>query len=506
MPVVAVVQLDHAVAAAGPYLDPAAALAVEAVGDGVHHDVVDDLFQVARIAVHLYPVRYLQVDGGLGAADDGAQRRQAVLHRGAQVEGAAALAGLVHGDPLEAFDQFVGAVAVAGDDVARAQAFVQAVQQAGAGQPVVLGRARQFGQLVGQGRGGQHHVADRRVQFVRHARHQHPQRGQLFRFHDLVHGLAQLARALLDPALELLVEFLQGLFDALALRQVDVGADHAQRLAGAVAADQHAVVEYPLPAAVAAPGPVFLLVAAAGAGKVGAQGRLQPRQVVRVDQAVAPGGGGHHVRFVVTVHAAPARREQHLAAGDVPVPHAVAGPLQREVPPFLGRPQGLGRSPVLAAPFGFLQFARHGRAQPGQVALHHVIVGAGPHQGHGRLLADGVGDDDEGQVQPRRVQLAQGDAGVQVRQVMVGQHDVPARRGQRGTQVGRRFHPVQRDVVAGLVQATHDQVGIAVAIFHQQDGKRGHGCPHGASFSTSQYKPSWRTVSENCAKSTGLRM
>src|SRR6202043_1842522 len=60
------------------------------------------------------------------------------------------------------------------------------------------------------------------------------------------------------------------------------------------------------------------------AGDVVADGGLYARQIVGVHEA-APVGTAPHVLVAVTEHRLPARREIHLVALDVEVPHAVVG-------------------------------------------------------------------------------------------------------------------------------------------------------------------------------------
>ena len=53
------------------------------------------------------------------------------------------------------------------------------------------------------------------------------------------------------------------------------------------------------------------------------------------------------------------------------------------------------RAPLGAAHLGFAQFPFHRWHQPRQALFHHVIVGSGPHGGHGRRFIDMTRNDNE---------------------------------------------------------------------------------------------------------------
>lgn len=70
---------------------------------------------------------------------------------------------------------------------------------------------------------------------------------------------------------------------------------------------------------------------------------------------------------------------------------------------------------------------------------------------------------------------------------------------------------LERDVEASAPQLAHDEQGIVFDVLHDQRPEPPLPMDYGflltgaVSFRTSQYKPSWRTASLNCTKSTGLR-
>jgi hypothetical protein len=120
-------------------------------------------------------------------------------------EDAAPLAGLVHRQLLEIVAQRGGAVGVALDDVAGLQTLADKVAGAGALQGARLQRRGKAAQLTVERAGGGERAAQRRVELMRDAGHQPPQRGHFFRLHQLlgrhaqfVVGMLQFGRALLN--------------------------------------------------------------------------------------------------------------------------------------------------------------------------------------------------------------------------------------------------------------------------------------------------------------------
>ena len=109
-------------------------------------------------------------------------------------------------------------------------------------------------------------------------------------------------------------------------------------------------------------------------------------------------GAPQHLLRPVTQHPLAGGADVVEDAGHVCLPHHVQHVVGDAAQPELGFPQGL-LGPAMHAPhLGLLQLSLHYGAQPGQVALHQVVLGAHPHRLHRGGLADGAGDYDEGQV------------------------------------------------------------------------------------------------------------
>ena len=120
--------------------------------------------------------------------------------------------------------------------------------------------------------------------------------------------------------------FLQQRFQLLLLLDVGMGADHAQRLPIGGTCNHATAVEHPAPLAIllaeAELGAVLLAVAA----QVLVQRRTHVGQVIAVDAGNDVVGGLFHKR----------RCPYHPVAGNVPVPQAVAGAFQRQLPTATG--------------------------------------------------------------------------------------------------------------------------------------------------------------------------
>ena len=80
---------------------------------------------------------------------------------------------------------------------------------------------------------------------------------------------------------------------------------------------------------------------------------------------------------------------------------------------------------ALAADRGLAQLALDRRRQPREVALHDVVVRAGPHRGHGGVFADGARDEDERQIGMLLADDRQRLRAAEARHGVVGDHEVP---------------------------------------------------------------------------------
>jgi hypothetical protein len=121
--------------------------------------------------------------------------------------------------------------------------------------------------------------------------------------------------------------------------------------------------------------------------------------------------------------------------------------------------------PVPLPPFpGVLQFAPYDGGQARQVVLHHVVLGAGPHGGHGGLLAEGAGDEDEGQVGVVGADDLQRPVAPEAGHGVVGEDDVPGALGEGGAHGRLVGHPLPAGPEAGGLQVVQQQQGIVFRI------------------------------------------
>ncbi len=135
----------------------------------------------------------------------------------------------------------------------------------------------------------------------------------------------------------------------------------------------------------------------------------------------------------------------------------------------LGRHLGLPGPGPLAPVAGLAQFALDGRDQPGPVALLDEVRGPGPQKLHGRLLADGPGDHDEGDVQPLGLEQFQGGQAVERGHVVVREHDVPRPGLQGGIHVRPCLHPGVADPELPPMELPQQQDGVVLVVLHHQD-------------------------------------
>ena len=143
----------------------------------------------------------------------------------------------------------------------------------------------------------------------------------------------------LDHVAEELLALAKGGLRALALRDVGLDPDDAQGLAVAVPLDHVPPVEDPDVGPVLAPQPVLRREIRDLAAVVPARFRFRAREVVGVHARGPVLVGAADLVFLVPEHRLPAPRVEHATARDVPVPHAVTGALERELPARLALPQ-----------------------------------------------------------------------------------------------------------------------------------------------------------------------
>jgi len=127
---------------------------------------------------------------------------------------------------------------------------------------------------------------------------------------------------------------LQRIFCGFALADVLVHAHHAQRVLFGIALGDAPGVLNPEPVALRMPDPVLADVVGAAPLQVFGELLVHPLQVLRV-HAVLPFAHMHGFARLQSQHLAPARRDDDLAAGNVPVPGAQVAAFQRQFHAFL---------------------------------------------------------------------------------------------------------------------------------------------------------------------------
>jgi len=134
--------------------------------------------------------------------ETGTQGDEHLLDGLPQVEHASAGAALIDSHLLEVADQFGGAGGIAFEQVKRFATSAEQGVDLGAVQAAAGNGLRELAKLFAEDAGDDARVAERCVQFVRHAGNQVAERSELFRLQQLRHRLAQLVGALGDQFLE----------------------------------------------------------------------------------------------------------------------------------------------------------------------------------------------------------------------------------------------------------------------------------------------------------------
>ncbi len=81
--------------------------------------------------------------------------------------------------------------------------------------------------------------------------------------------------------------------------------------------------------------------------------------------------------------------------------------------------------PAAAPFFSRAQFARHRRIEPRKIALHHVVMNAGPHHINGQLFTHRARHADKGNVQPALLVDFQCFNAAKLRQRVIADDQVP---------------------------------------------------------------------------------
>ena len=148
--------------------------------------------------------------------------------------------------------------------------------------------------------------------------------------------------------------------------------------------------------------------------------------------------------------------------------HHVAGVLEQFPVALLARAQGVLGAAALA-PLGRLpQLALDGGQQAAELILHHVVVGARPHQPDRAVLADLSRDDDERKVEPRGLHEVQRLEPAEAPEVTVRQDEVEAAPVEGRAHLGGRGNLHRLHGVAGRFQTARQIRPVGGGILHHE--------------------------------------
>ena len=165
-------------------------------------------------------------------------------------------------------------------------------------------------------------------------------------------------------------------------------------------------------------------------------------------------------------------------AGDVPFPAADPGGRLRvaqelRLPPQLlfGAVAGdLSDGGVLEGPTQ-RQGALHGGPQPEQPVLHDEVDRAFLDEADRGLFVERSGDDDDGRERPFALHHMQRVERAELRQRVVGQHDIRGEVVQGMAQVGSALHALGRAAHAGAAQLAEQELRVGGDVLYQQDAE-----------------------------------
>ena len=150
--------------------------------------------------------------------------------------------------------------------------------------------------------------------------------------------------------------------------------------------------------------------------------------------------------------------------------------------------------------------------QSGQAILAHIVVRTGLDHRYRRFVFQHTGDQHDRHLgvslsdQPDRRQA------IDVRQIVIGNDQIGMERIQCRHEFGMRGDPARQEGYAGIAQRALFEFRILRDVLEDQqsysvsDGLCHDQHPFGGRLTTSQYSPSFATVSENASKLTGLLM
>ena len=199
-----------------------------------------------------------------------------------------------------------------------------------------------------------------------------------------------------------------------------------------------------------------------------------PPPVLGMNEPLKLGEGAAKFRRRETINILCNGRPGEDAGAQIPLPRAQPPGFERDFQPLLAFPPRFIRRLAGPARFRLAQLALHGRGEPGQPVLHHVIVRPALHRGDGHILADVPGDNDDGNVVAGLVQELDRGRRAELGHDEVGNDQIPLPLGQSGAHSLSTIHPHMIDEIAAAAQFEQDQIGVVFRILDQQQVQRPH--------------------------------
>jgi hypothetical protein len=126
----------------------------------------------------------------------------------------------------------------------------------------------------------------------------------------------------------------------------------------------------------------------------------------------------------------------------------------------------------------FAQLPIDRREQALEIALDDVVVRAGLHRQHRRILADGPGYEDERHIGVALLDHFQRAASAEARHREVDQHEVPRLVGERVLECLGGVYAVMDRLVAAALELMQEQCGVIDRILDHEHMQRNRHIPH----------------------------
>ncbi len=124
---------------------------------------------------------------------------------------------------------------------------------------------------------------------------------------------------------------------------------------------------------------------------------------------------------------------------------------------------------TLAPDRGFAQLTLDRGSQPREIALHDVVVSAGPHRGDGGVFADRSRDEDEGQIGMLLAHDGERLGPAEARHRVVRDHEIPVGSVKLVAERLGSVHATRKDVVTGAGQRQLNKGRIVLGVLDLQE-------------------------------------